>query len=409
VNCLHEIFFSAGIEQAKQLDAYFEKEKKPMGPLHGLPISLKDQFHVAGAETTMGYVGWIGTFEGQKGTGKEMIFESDLVRELRKLGAVLYCKTSVPQSLMTGETVNNIIGYTWNPNNRNLSCGGSSGGEGALITLKGSPLGIGSDIGGSVRIPAAFNGLYGLKPSTGRVPYQNVANSMDGQNLVLSALGPLANSVADLQLFMKNVMKTVPWTYDPLVVEIPWREEVARDVAVKKPTFGVFRFDGRVATQPPVTRAVNTVVDALKKKGYEVIEWTPPSHQRAVDLGVSHMLVPIRIRKTNSTQLEIWTLDGGLDIHSALDLSQEPPVRQIVGEFREASFEQQSATAIAKLSVQRRTYLKEYMEYWNGTAAVTESREPVDAVIMPVAPFAAARPERYFYYGRMFSPLSGGA
>lgn len=171
-NCLHETFFEAAIEDAKHLDEYYAQHKAPIGPLHGLPISLKDQFHVKNVETTMGYIGWVNTFEGKKGTGKEKVFESEMVRELRSLGAVLYCKTSVPQSLMTGETVNNIIGYTTNPKNRNLSCGGSSGGEGALIALKGSPAGFGTDIGGSIRIPAAFNGLYGLRPSAGRMPYE---------------------------------------------------------------------------------------------------------------------------------------------------------------------------------------------------------------------------------------------
>lgn len=99
----------------------------------------------------MGYVGWIGTFEGKKETGKDKVFESEMIGELRSLGAILFCKTSVPHTLMSGETVNNIIGYTWNPKNRNLTCGGSSGGEGALIGLKGSPVGFGTDIGGSIR------------------------------------------------------------------------------------------------------------------------------------------------------------------------------------------------------------------------------------------------------------------
>lgn len=130
------------------------------------------------------YIGWIGTFMGKKGTGQERVFESEMVKELRALGAILYCKTAVPHTLMAGETVNNIIGYTTNPKNRNLSCGGSSGGEGALIALRGSPAGFGTDIGGSIRIPAAFNGLYGLRPSAGRLPYEGVANSMDGQNSV---------------------------------------------------------------------------------------------------------------------------------------------------------------------------------------------------------------------------------
>lgn len=80
---------------------------------------------------------------GKKGTGKEKVFESEMVKELRALGAILYCKTSVPHTLMAAETVNNIIGYTTNPKNRKLTSGGSSGGEGALISLRGSPVGFG--------------------------------------------------------------------------------------------------------------------------------------------------------------------------------------------------------------------------------------------------------------------------
>jgi amidase len=144
LNCLHEIFFDDAIKAAEWLDKYYAEHKKPIGPLHGLPVSLKDQFHVKGVETHMGYVGWIGTFQGKKGTGKEKEFESEMVKELKSLGAVLFVKTSVPHTLMAGETVNNIIGYTENPKNRLLAAGGSSGGEGALIGLRGSPVGFGT-------------------------------------------------------------------------------------------------------------------------------------------------------------------------------------------------------------------------------------------------------------------------
>ncbi|KAK5687793.1 hypothetical protein LTS12_028985, partial [Elasticomyces elasticus] len=157
VNCLHEIFFEDALEAARQLDEYYAQYKRPLGPLHGLPVSLKDQFHIKGVETTMGYIGWIGTFQGDQEDPRYGVTESELVRELRAVGVVLYCKTSVPVTLMAGETVNHIIQTTWNPRNRLLSCGGSSGGEGALIALRGSPVGFGTDIGGSVRIPAAFN------------------------------------------------------------------------------------------------------------------------------------------------------------------------------------------------------------------------------------------------------------
>lgn len=87
-----EIAFDVGLERAKELDEYYKKHQKTVGPLHGLPVSLKDQFHVKGFETTMAYTGWVGTFEGQKGTGKEKLFESELIRELHSLGAIVIAK-----------------------------------------------------------------------------------------------------------------------------------------------------------------------------------------------------------------------------------------------------------------------------------------------------------------------------
>jgi amidase len=89
---LHEIFFEDAIEQAAKLDQHLEETGEFVGPMHGVPVSLKDQFHVKYAETTMGYVGWVGTFEGAKGTGREFHDESQLVQELHSVGAVLYCK-----------------------------------------------------------------------------------------------------------------------------------------------------------------------------------------------------------------------------------------------------------------------------------------------------------------------------
>jgi amidase len=91
-NCLHEIFFEEALLLAAEQDEYYDRTGQTVGPLHGLPISLKDQFHVKYAETTMGYIGWIGTFEGQKDTDKEFNVESQLVEELRALGAIFYCK-----------------------------------------------------------------------------------------------------------------------------------------------------------------------------------------------------------------------------------------------------------------------------------------------------------------------------
>ena len=133
----------------------------------------------------MGYVSYL---------GRPFTQESVLTTLLRRAGAVFYTKTSVPQTLMTGETFNNIIGLTTNPRGRRWSPGGSSGGEGALLALRGSCLGVGTDIGGSIRIPAAFNGLYGIRPCHGRLPYAGMANSMAGQETIHSVVGPLGHS-----------------------------------------------------------------------------------------------------------------------------------------------------------------------------------------------------------------------
>ena len=381
VNCLHEIFYDAAIESAQELDQYFAAHKKPIGPLHGLPISLKDQFHVKGVETSMGYVGWIGTFQGEKGTGKEKVYESEMVKELRNLGAVLYVKTAVPHTLMCGETTNNIIDYCWNPTNRNLSSGGSSGGEGALISLKGSPLGFGTDIGGSIRIPAAFNGLFGLRPSSGRLPYEGMANSFDGAPSILSVVGPLSSSSAGLKLAVQSILQTEPWQRHPRVHPLPWRneqEEAAKQLAQdKKLTFAVLKHDGLCAPHPPIKRALEETVQKLESLGHKVIEWQPPSHSKLQDICV-----------------KAWGYDGGADAARAFALSGEEPKPNIM--FEEAP--QANATDIMRNQVEKRDAEKEYMEYWNSTSQLTGTGRPVDAIISPLAPFTAARPNKYTSY-----------
>ena len=145
---------------------------------------------------------------------------------------------------MIGETINNIHGRTLNPHNRLLSCGGSSGGEGALIALHGSPLGIGTDIGGSVRVPAAFNGLWGIKPSHGRLPMSNVSKSLEGQESIRSICGLLAHLSTDLVFLMQALLQQSPWNYDPDVIDLPWRETRYSDGRTGKKTFGVVTYDG---------------------------------------------------------------------------------------------------------------------------------------------------------------------
>jgi len=322
---------------------------------------------------------------------------------------------------MAGETVNNIIGYTFNPKNRNLACGGSSGGEGALIGLKGSPVGFGTDIGGSIRIPAAFNGLYGIRPSSGRLPYEGMANSMDGQNSIFSVVGPIATSVGALKLVIKGLLSQQPWLHDPLVAEIPWRdkqEQAVLDIVKASGggqlAFAVMRSDGVVQPQPPVRRAVDIVVKTAEKLGHKVIEWKPPSHQRGLDLAVSfyaattfpllicyspkHGFTMAALMVCSRLSLLEFNFTDSSKVQGAFALSGEPMASQISSVYGTLK-DQYTASQIAEVNVLKRQYQKEYMEYWNSTSSLTGTGRSVDAVIAPLAPFAAARPDMYDYYG----------
>jgi hypothetical protein len=175
VNCCTELLPETALERAKFLDDYYSKHKKPIGPLHGLPISVKEHVGMKGLDLNAGFVSWVGNIAPD---------DAVILKLLRNAGCVFYARTTQPQTLMHLETSNNIYGVTVNPYNAKLTCGGSSGGEGALMGMRGSCLGIGSDIGGSIRSPAANNGLFGLRPTTFRLPVVGWTATMLGEEQV---------------------------------------------------------------------------------------------------------------------------------------------------------------------------------------------------------------------------------
>jgi len=147
------------IEQAKAHDEYQSRTGNVLGPLHGVPFTLKDTYDVEGYDSSLG----ISTFVNQP-AARSSVLHSTLTR----LGGILLAKTNVPQTLLAFECSNPIFGVTHNPYVKGFSCGGSSGGEGAVLGRNASAIGFGSDIGGSLRIPAGWCGIYALKPTKGR-------------------------------------------------------------------------------------------------------------------------------------------------------------------------------------------------------------------------------------------------
>ncbi|KAF7941631.1 uncharacterized protein EAE97_006468 [Botrytis byssoidea] len=253
-NCLTEIFFSGAIERAKTLDLLYASAKstgKPLPPLFGLPISLKDSFDVAGYDTSTGLGCYVNSPASEN---------SSLATMLLDLGAILYCKTNLPQSIMTGDSHNNIFGRTLNPRNKSLTAGGSTGGEGALLALRGSILGVGTDIGGSIRVPAVCNGIYGFRPSVGLIAHGGVRDlTPPGTDGVKSTVGPMATSLRDCELLLKSILQADTWKYDSTVISIPWLDVKP----AHKLRIGVAQDDGVFTPSPPVRRVFKQVIESL--------------------------------------------------------------------------------------------------------------------------------------------------
>jgi amidase len=254
--CLTQWFMDDAVKRAQELDDYMQKYGKTTGPLHGVPISIKEHVPLAGTYSS-------------EGSFASIVFnEKDclLVSMLRSMGAVFYCKTNQPQTIMHLESTSHY-GRTLNPFNINLSAGGSSGGEAALVAMKGSVLGVGSDIGGSIRGPAAFCGVYGYKSTSHMLPTKDFITKASSAELnIVSSTGPFCRSLRDMDLFMTTVLGQKPYLLDPKVVPLPW---TGLSTETRKPLrIGVIDNDGFIDPQPPVKRAIAWARERLARSQY---------------------------------------------------------------------------------------------------------------------------------------------
>ncbi|CCM00023.1 uncharacterized protein FIBRA_02049 [Fibroporia radiculosa] len=364
-NCLTEIMFEEGLQRAAELDRHLEETGEVVGPLHGLPVSIKDHIRVKGYDTSTGYVAWA--------YNKVAPRDAVAVDILRKAGAVLYVKTANPQTLLSLETHNNIYGRTCNPFNRALTPGGSSGGESSLVAVRGSPMGIGTDIGGSIRVPAAHMGLYGLKGSVGRMPHAGLEGSHDGMDAIVGALGPLATSARDLGLFCRVMLQYEPWLVEPSLFEMPWKQPLVDGEGIpERLSIALLWDDGVVLPHPPVLDALKRTKDALIAAGHDVITWVPLDHKEAWDLVT-----------------KLYFLDGGEEYRETME--GEPMVAQTEWMMSQVPNDGKpfSVGEIFELNRAREAFRARVAGHWNGTKERTGTGRHVDAVLSPVAPTLA--------------------
>lgn len=354
-NMLTEIMFADAIKRAEELDDILKRTGKPVGPLHGIPMTFKECFHFKGYDSTNGYMSRV--FQPADQT-------SPLPELLQAAGAVVISKTNVPHTMLVAESHNNVFGRTKNPVNSHLTCGGSSGGEGASQAFRCSALGAGTDVGGSVRIPAACNGVYGYKPTFGVIPMIGYSYSgWTGSNTGIPAVtGPLGHSVRDLALFTRIVRDAKPWTFDPAV--IPHIMEIGTP-ATRKPIIGIIYASG-LTPHPPVRRAVREAVAKLSAAGFEIRDFHPPDF--------------IGIRDISE---QLFTLDGLSYPRQEFAKTGEPIVPSVkkIG-FWDIPPKTQEETWMwntKKLGVQ-----KQILDEWQ--------RVGCDVLLTPVGPHTAVKP-----------------
>ena len=358
------------------------KRGEPLGPLAGLPITVKESFHVVGTPTTVGLTAR---------ASHKAPADAYHVGRMRAAGAVVLGKTNVPQLVMSNDSQNPLYGRTKNPWNPERSAGGSSGGEAAAIAAGCSPLGIGSDIGGSVRLPANVCGICALKPTSGRLTMAGHLDVVPGQETILAQPGPMARFVGDLDLAFRFLCTPEQALVDPTVPPVPPAADGA--LITSRLRVGFYTNNGVLAPAPAVARAVREAADALRAQGLEVDEWQPPDMTEAFELwlgllmadGSAHLRELCAGSEVDAAQRR--TFLAGRMPHAVL-ASVVAPILRAFG---------QRHTADAVRSIGRRSA----RDYWRLTKRRTQyrtkfltamARGGFDAIICPVDALPAMIP-----------------
>ena len=270
--------FDAARAEARMIDDA-RRRGLPLGPLAGVPITVKECFQLTGTPTTLGVA--------RRHEEPSARTDGPLVARLRAAGAIVVGKTNVPQLMLLYETDNPLYGRTNNPWSIERGAGGSSGGEAAIIAAGGVPLGLATDMGGSIRQPAHVCGIHGLKPTGGRLTCAGSASAFEGFDGLHVQSGPLARHVEDLALAMRVLTRadqepgktrSVPIEID--VVPSTWRDPA--DVEVGSLRVGYWTDDGYFPAAPAARRAVIEAAAALRAHGATVEPIDPPDAGEAM-------------------------------------------------------------------------------------------------------------------------------
>jgi len=270
LNAFVQVDAEGAFRQAREAEVAVRRGAK-LGALHGVPVSIKISIEVAGFRCEAGTKLRQGTVASQ---------DAPLVSRLRDAGAIILGTTNTPELLMAWETDNLLYGRTNNPWDLTRTPGGSSGGEAAAIASGMSAAGAGSDGGGSIRVPAHFSGICGLKPTPGRIPATGHFPNSVGPFALIGVVGPMARRVADLKVLFE-VMQG-PDIGDPSAAPVPVRWPSHAEL--KGIRIGYFEDDGRTPVTADTRAAVRTAAEALTRAGFQVEPFRPDGLELARQL-----------------------------------------------------------------------------------------------------------------------------
>ncbi len=265
VNPKLNAFVQVDAERARRSAQHAELalvEGKTLGALHGVPISIKSSLEVEGLRCEAGTRLRAGVVATQ---------DAPLVTRLKNAGAIVLGVTNTPEFLMAWETDNLLYGRTNSPWDLECTPGGSSGGEAAAIAAGMSAGGVGSDGGGSIRVPAHFSGICGLKPTPGRIPATGHFPVSAGPFALIGVVGPMARTVADLKVLFEAMQGAD--IGDTCAVPVPVRWPSSDETKILR--IGYFEDDGRTPVTPETRAAVRTAAEALRGAGFQVEHFQP--------------------------------------------------------------------------------------------------------------------------------------
>jgi fatty acid amide hydrolase len=370
-------------ESARKAAAEIDRARSrgdKLPPLAGVPVTIKECFDLVGTASTFGLASRQHEIESK---------DDPYVAALRAAGAIPIAKTNLPQLMIFTETDNPLYGWTNNPWDPERSCGGSSGGEAAVIAAGGSPLGLGNDIGGSLRVPAAFCGITAIRPTAGRTPDRCAHGLPIGQTGIVSQVGPMARHVEDLVLGLSVLDRA----RDPFDVPGPELGD-PNAVDLSQLRFATFTDDGEFPVAPAARRAVAEAAQMLIASGAKPAAWKAPALSRATDLlfgslSADRTAAFRRLLRGNKVDRRVRPL--------LLTAGMPPWLRRILASALDAVGQRRSARNM------RRFASGSADEYWQTMAAIAEFRDelrrsleaadggPIDLILCPAYAVPAVR------------------